>query len=105
MSTQSQPLDAKRAHRLRQRQFTDLQDIWEGTTRHAPPHDFVFHEALALHDFNEVKYAVLFTMKKYCQLNGYLNTNQLVSYFCGILRRRAEIDPIRQAAVSQKRKQ
>src|ERR1039458_8569258 len=47
-ATQSQPLDAKRAHRLRQRQFTDLQEIWEGTTRHAPPRDFVFHEALAL---------------------------------------------------------
>jgi hypothetical protein len=87
---QSQPLDAKSAHRLRQRQFTDLQEIWEGTTRNAPPHDFVFHEALALHDFSEVKYAVLLTMKKYCQLNGYLNTPQLVGYFRGVIRGRAE---------------
>jgi hypothetical protein len=50
----------------------------------------VFHQALALHDFSEVKYAVLLTMKKFCQLNGYLNTNQLVGYFRGIIRRRAE---------------
>ena len=90
-ATQSQPLDAKRAHRLRQRQFTDLQEIWEGTTRHAPPRDFVFHEALALHDFDEVKYAVLITMKKFCQLDGYLNTNQLVGYFRGILKKRADM--------------
>jgi hypothetical protein len=30
------------------------------------------------------------TMKKYCQLNGYLNTSQLVGYFRGIIRRQAE---------------
>jgi hypothetical protein len=88
--TQSQPLDAKSAHRLRRRQFTDLMEIWEGTTRNTPPRDFVFHEALALHDFDEVKYAVLTTMKKYCQLDGQLNINQLVGYFRGIIRRRAE---------------
>ena len=88
--TQSQPLDAKSARRLRQRQFNDLQEIWEGTTRASSPHDFVFHEALAVHNFNEVRYAVLLTMKKYCQLNGHLNTAQLVGYFRGIIRGRAE---------------
>ena len=91
MSTsQSQPLDAKSAYRLRQRQFIELQELWEGTTRHAPPNDFIFHQALALNDFTEVRYAVLMTMKKYCQLNGYLNTSQLVGYFRGIIRRQAE---------------
>jgi len=89
-TTYLQPLDTKSAQRLRQRQFTELQEIWEGTTRNAPPHDFVFHEALALNDFTEVKYAVLLTMKKYCQLNGYMNTAQLVGYFRGIIRGRAE---------------
>jgi hypothetical protein len=88
--TQSQPLDAKSAYRLRQRQFTELQEIWEGTTRHASPRDFIFHQALALNDFTEVRYAVLMTMKKYCQLNGYLNTSQLVGYFRGIIRRQSE---------------
>jgi len=88
--TQSQPLDAKSAHRLRHRQFTELQEIWEGTTRQASPSDFIFHQALALTDFTEVRYAVLMTMKKYCQLNGYLNTSQLVGYFRGIIRRQAE---------------
>jgi hypothetical protein len=89
-TTQSQPLDAKSAYRLRQQQFTELQEIWEGTTRHASPNAFIFHQALALHEFKEVRYAVLTTMKKYCQLNGYLNTSQLVGYFRGILRRQAE---------------
>ena len=88
--TQSQVLDAKSAHRLRQRQFTDLQEIWTGTTRHAPPHDFVFSQALALHDFNEVKYAALLALKKYCQLDGNINATQLVGYFRGIIRRRAQ---------------
>ena len=88
--THSQPLDAKSAYRLRQRQFTELQEIWEGTTRQASPRDFIFHQALALNDFTEVRYAVLMTMKKYCQLNGYLNTSQLVGYFRGIIRRQAE---------------
>jgi hypothetical protein len=89
-STQSQPLDAKSADRLRRRQLTDLADIWEGTTRHAPPSDFIFHQALVLNGFTEVRYALLRTMKKYCQLDGNLNTNQLVGYFRGVLRRRAE---------------
>jgi hypothetical protein len=87
---QSQPLHAKNAHRILQRQFTDLQEIWEGTTRNEVPHDFVFHQALALHDFDDVKYAVLTTMRKFCQLDGYLNTNQLVGYFRGVLRNRTE---------------
>jgi len=88
--THSQPLDAKSAYRLRQRQFTELQEIWEGTTRQASPSDFIFHQALALTDFPEVRHAVVMTMKKYCQLNGYLNTSQLVGYFRGIIRRQAE---------------
>jgi hypothetical protein len=87
---QSYPLDAKTAHRLRQRQFTDLQLIWTGTTRQDPPHDFVFHEALAFHDFNDVKYAVLATMKKFCQLDGNMNTNHGVGYFRGVLQKRKE---------------
>lgn len=89
-ATNSQPLDAKSTHRLRQRQFTDLQEIWEGTTRHKPPHAFVFHQALALNDFNEVRYAVLTTMKKFCQLDGDMSIGQCVSYFRGIIWRRAE---------------
>ena len=89
-STQSHSLDAKSACRLRQRQLTDLTDIWEGTTRQAPPSDFIFHQALVLSDFTEVRYAVLTAMKKFCQLDGNLNTNQLVGYFRGVLRRRAE---------------
>jgi hypothetical protein len=98
-ATQSQPLHAKSAHRIRQRQFTDLQEIWEGTTRHAPPHDFIFHEALALHDFSEVRYAALTTMKKFCQLDGYLSTKQLVGYFRGVLRRRVEMQAEREQRV------
>ena len=89
-STQSHPLDTKSAYRLRQRQLTDLADIWEGTTRQALPSDFIFHQALVLNDFTDVRYAVLTTMKKFCQRDGNLNTNQLVGYFRGVLRRRAE---------------
>jgi hypothetical protein len=89
-ATQSQPLDAKSAHRIRHQQFTDLQLIWEGTTRNAPPHDFVFHEALALYDFSEVEYAVLATMKKFCLLDGDMNISQCVGYFRGVLQKRAE---------------
>lgn len=89
-STQSQSLDAKSAYRLRQRQLTDLAEIWEGTTRQAPPSDLVFQYALVVNDFSDVRYAVLTTMKKFCRLDGNLNTNQLVGYFRGVLRRRAE---------------
>ena len=89
-STQLQPLDFKSAYRLRQRQLADLADIWEGTTRQEPPSDLVFQYALVVNDFSDVRYAVLTTMKKFCQLDGNLNTNLLVGYFRGVLRRRAE---------------
>jgi hypothetical protein len=89
-STQSHSLDAKSAYRLRQRQLTDLADIWEGTTRQALPSNFIFHQALVVNDFTEVRYAVLTAMKKFCQLDGNVSTNQLVRYFHGVIRRRAE---------------
>lgn len=88
-TTQSQPLDAKSAYRLRQGQVTDLADIWEGTTRHAPP-TFIFQQALALTDFREVRNALLITMKKYCQLDGNLDTNRLIGYFRGVIQHSAE---------------
>lgn len=87
--TQSQPLHARSAYRLRQRQVTDLADIWEGTTRHAPP-TFILQQALALTDFREVRNALLITMKKYCQLDGNLDTSRLIGYFRGVIQHSAE---------------
>jgi hypothetical protein len=82
---QSQPLDAKGAHRLRQRQLEDLQPIWTGATRQPAPRDFVLLGALALRDFEDVTRAVDVTVSKFCREHGNMGTPRMVGYFRSVL--------------------